>query len=236
MLHEFINPCYGRHYYTGGTFGSVVRDLEGYALTRISGLKHVLEFKNLDIPVLSTPEAFQAFVDNTPPMTRTAALVIFDSVFTHDETVGHICAVIYEKKAGEDCLYLYDSSPSDVPDFELIKRYFRENFKLRYPNAERQRRGICALYALQDIETLINMMGPFPHAMSDEVHQTSVMDYMYSFFLKPAAVETFCLPPTFNYDEHDLLKNYFHFIIKRNETAPIQLDEPIMAPESAVIA
>ncbi|MDF1683616.1 MAG: hypothetical protein P1U36_03065 [Legionellaceae bacterium] len=236
MLHEFINPCYGRHYYTGGTFGFVVRDLEGYALTRISGLKHVLEFKNLDIPVLSTPEAFQAFVDNTPPMTRAAAMVIFDSVLTHDETVRHICAVVYEKKAGEDCLYLYDSSPSGAPDFELIKRYFRENFKLRYPNIDRQKRGICALYALQDIETLINMMGPFPHAITDEDEQLSVSNYLYSFFISPTAMETFRLPTTFSYDEDTLLKNYFHLIIKRHEAEPIQLDEPIMPPESALIA
>jgi hypothetical protein len=236
VLHEFINPCFGRPYYTGGIFGNIVRDIEGYALTRISALKHVLEFKNLDIPVLKTPEAFQAFVDRTPPMTRVVALVIFNPVLTHDETVRHICAVVYEKKAIEDCLYLYDASPDGAPDFEYIKDYFRENFQLRYPSAGRQKSGICALYALQDIDTLISMMGAFPHAITDEEEQLSVLNYVYSFFVSPNAMGTFRLPAAFSYDEDMLLKNYFHLIIKRHEAEPIQLDEPIMPPESAVIA
>lgn len=118
----------------------------------------------------------------------------------------------------------------------LSIRDFQENFKLRYPNINRQKRGICALYALQDVDTLISMMGPFPHVITDEDEQLSVINYLYSFFVSPNAMGTFRLPAAFSYDEDMLLKNYFHLIIKPHEAEPIQLDEPIMPPESAVLA
>lgn len=226
-LHEFIGPNYGRYEYSGGWGGDFYRNILEYTLCRLSGVQRILDLKNIHVPVLSTPEAFQQFVHDTPVMTKAVCLVSFCPVLTKNKG-GHICAAVYEKRCTEDVFYLYDSS-AFKPDLEHIKAYFRPEFKLFYPDIARQTRGTCCLYALEDLMNLMPEMGP----LEQSVFGTYLLKPMNLFFqnVPEASVESFSLPSALDHDEDELIRTYTCYIVRLYEAGQIAPCDPMVEPE-----
>jgi hypothetical protein len=227
-LHEFIAPNYSAYKFSGGWGGEYYRSILGYTLGRLSGVQCVLDLKNIQVPILSTPEKFQQFVDDTPVMTKAVCLVSFSSMLARNKD-EHICAAVYEKRSTEDVFYLYDSS-AFIPVLEHIKAYFRPEFKLFYPDTKRQSRGTCFLYALEDLNLLMPDMGP----LDEPMFGTYLLNPMHVFFpiVHASPVQSFSLPSRFEHDEDELLRTYACYIIGLYEAGQIAGCDPTVEPES----
>ncbi len=229
-LNGFIQAEYGGFYHTGGWGGSIVRDIQNYTFVRASNIPYIFEFQHIDIPVILTAEAFQDFVDKSVVGTRSVALVKHAPVMTN-VNFGHIYAVMYEKQAEQDILHIYDSDAL-YPDYEHIKNYFKSELKIFYVNQNRQTRGICSLYAMEDARRLAEYIGPCPQKTYEDTWANTLNPFLLFSARAHKNMQSFSLEDDFYYDELALKREHFHLIIQMNETGKIDTyDLPIEEEE-----
>lgn len=217
ILFDPIYECY----YDGpmGGYGANLKTRHvGYGVSSIEGIRRVLELKQLEVTLINTPDAFQAFIDETPCFTQTIALVAIGPVIMgHDFDSDHYCsqkvhAVMYDKRPHLDVLHVYTSGISEL-DFKQVKSYFRSPFHLLTPDSERLSSIPSGLYAIEDAAQLI--------APSNTQRRTkdrlSVSIGLDCHLFSKDAERSFHLSEKFLYHETELMSTHFETVIALTE-------------------
>jgi len=160
---DIFSPVF-EYYYDGpmGNYGANLKARHiGYHVVTSEGVRRVLELSALNIPMISSPDAFRCFVQNTVPMTRAIAIIEHNAVFVSDDedkNSSEFYAVVYEKRADSDALFIYSSSAMTAMNTEDVGAYFRAKFFLFTPAQVRQSVEISDLYAIQDAKNLMTCL------------------------------------------------------------------------------
>lgn len=189
-----------------GGYGENLRSREaGYHIRSTQGITRVLELRQINVPVISTPCAFRQLIASTKDMSRSVAIVEHIPVMcdsssrydtTHFEEEKSFYTIVYEKRTHSDALYIYTSG---MPNFDLdyVKTYFRSKFFMFEPDKIRQSLEISDLYAIQDAKYLASNM---------KVHIEAPM-------LLKGMRHQFYLNEVFMYNEKRLLQDHVTTII-----------------------
>lgn len=158
-------------YYDGpmGNYGAHLKArFAGYQIINAEGLRFALHLREMNIPVIDTPNTFEQFIKKTPMMSRSIAIVehlpvmcsskieaTMDYNDRGDDPIFY--TVVYEKRNHSDALYVYHSSAITI-DMEQIKNYFAPKFFLFTPDQIRTSAELSSLYAIQDAKYLLSHM------------------------------------------------------------------------------
>jgi hypothetical protein len=166
-LNDVFAPVY-EHFYDGpmGGYGANLKArLVGYHTESTEGLHHVLKLRQMNVPVLSTPDAFKQFIKETAMMTRVVAIIQHNSIICnpsqsdYDDGKSNVFyAVVYEKRTHSDALFIYTSTANTDIDLEYVSAYFRSKFFVFTPDIVRASAEISGLYAIQDAKILMSCL------------------------------------------------------------------------------
>jgi len=210
-LQTLINPIYHCDYGPGGpgNYGANLKlSRTEYRNFTPQGLEKLLEIKGMQIPLITTKEAFQDFIRDTPVSTRGIALMC-DQFMSKDKFYPIIYAIAYEKDCDCDRLYIYDSeaiSDLSIKDFKL---FFRENFYLLYPN---KRHRVYNQFSSEEMEAVEN---------ASAFEDVSIL-YKNRRINSPPPImgvyiQKFNLSPAFDYHEPDVRRKHMCELIRQNE-------------------
>lgn len=145
----------------GGYGANLKARFVGYSVKNIEGMRHTLELRQLDIPMIGTSNDFKQFIHNTPMMTSAVAIVAHDAIirskYKYQNFDDCFYAIVYEKRDHSDALYIYDAGMT-ILDIEDFRRFFRSKFFLFTPDKSRQSLDISGLFAIQDAKYLMSVL------------------------------------------------------------------------------